>query len=345
MEYVGLGNTGLKVSRFSYGNWINCKEDAQEVANKLVKIAFDAGVNLFDTAEAYGDGQGEVQMGIALKKLGVPREDYVLTTKLFWGARDENKIGENLNGTSRKHIIEGLKRSLKLLQHDYVDIVFCHRYDHTTPVEEVCWAMKDAIHSGKALYWATSEWPGIRIMQAIYICDRIGAPRPIADQCEYNMYNRAKVEVEYAPLFDEFKYGTTTWSPLACGILTGKYNNGIPPGSRLDTNKGLAYMFEEFFGSTTKDKTLKQLHALQELATELGGSLPQLALAWVIYNKDVSTCILGATSEAQLQENLGALVIKKKITKEIESRIEKILGNAPAQEKNYFSWEPLPGRR
>ena len=173
MEYVNLGNTGLKVSRFSYGNWVNCPEGAQEQANKMVKLAFDAGINFFDTAEVYGAGEGERQMGIALKALGVPREDYVLTTKIFWGKQTGNTNTQNLIGTSRKHLIEGLNRSLQAFQHDYVDVVFCHRYDQTTPMVEVCHAMKTIIESGKALYWATSEWPAARIMEAIHIADRL----------------------------------------------------------------------------------------------------------------------------------------------------------------------------
>lgn len=345
MEYVNLGNTGLKVSRFSYGNWVNCPEGAQEQANKMVKLAFDAGINFFDTAEVYGAGEGERQMGIALKALGVPREDYVLTTKIFWGKQTGNTNTQNLIGTSRKHLIEGLDRSLKLLQHDYVDVVFCHRYDHTTPIVEVCQAMKTLVETGKALYWATSEWPAIRIMEAIHISDKIGGPRPIADQCQYNMLERTKVELDYAALFDDYKIGTTIWSPLASGILTGKYNNGIPAGSRFDTNKQYASILERWLGEKVKDANIKKLQALEAIATELGCKLSQLALAWTVANKDVSTCILGATSEEQLKENLAALPIKAKITPEIEKRIEEILQNAPTQEKNYLTWQQLPGRR
>ena len=345
MEYVNLGNTGLKVSRFSYGNWVNCPTGAQEHANKMVKLAFDAGINFFDTAEVYGAGEGERQMGIALKALGVPREDYVLTTKLFWGKQSVNTNTQNLIGNSRKHLIEGVNRSLTLLQHDYVDVLFCHRYDHTTPMTEVCQAMKTIIESGKALYWATSEWPAARIMEAIHISDKIGGPRPIADQCQYNMLERSKIELDYAPLFDDYKYGTTIWSPLASGILTGKYNNGIPPGSRFDTNKQYASILEKWLGDNVKEVNIKKLQALEAIATELGCKLAQLALAWTIATKDVSTCILGATSEEQLKENLAALPIKAKITPEIEKRIEAILQNAPTQEKNYLTWQSLPGRR
>ena len=340
-----MGNTGLKVSRLSYGNWVNCPDGAQEQANRMVKLAFDSGINFFDTAEVYGAGEGERQMGIALKALKVPREDYVLTTKIFLGAEPQNVNTKNCIGTSRKRLVEGLNRSLQYLEHSYVDVLFCHRYDHTTPTIEVVQAMKTIIESGKALYWATSEWPVARIMEAILLADNIGGPRPIADQCQYNMLERTKVELDYNPLFDDYKYGTTIWSPLASGILTGKYNNGIPPGSRFDTNKQYQRIFDQWLGEKVKDQTIKKLQALDEIAKELGLKLSQLAIAWTVSNKDVSTCILGATSEAQLKENLEALQAKSKITKEVEQKIEAILQNAPTQETNYFTWQPLPGRR
>lgn len=236
MEYVRLGKTGLKVSKFAYGNWITghgSEEEHQTRANELVKMAYEAGVNLFDTAEGYGKGQGEIQMGNALRALSIPRSDYVLTTKIFFGQFPQNGTAFNSNCTNRKHIVEGLNRSLLNLGFEYVDIVFCHRYDGDTPTLEVCQTMKDIISSGKAFYWATSEWPAVRIMEAILICDQIGAPRPIADQCIYNMVKRHRIEKDYPILFDDYEYGTTTWSPLHYGILTGKYNNGIPEGTRL----------------------------------------------------------------------------------------------------------------
>jgi voltage-dependent potassium channel beta subunit len=345
MQYVSLGNSGLKVSRFSYGNWVNCAKDAQETSNKLVKLAFERGINFFDTSEVYGSGEGETQLGISLKLLGVPRSDYVLTTKLFWGHQEGNKNLHNLFGTSRKRIIEGANRSLKRLQHDYVDILFCHRYDHTTSVLEVCQAMKTLIETGKALYWATSEWPAVRIMEAIHLCDKIGAPRPIADQCQYNMLEREKVERDYAALFDDYHLGTTIWSPLAGGILTGKYNNGIPEGSRFANNPQYQSIFDRWLGDKVKETNIKKLNDLEAIAKELGATLTQLALAWTIRNKDVSTCIFGASSEEQLLQNLTAQDFVDKITSEVEARIEAVLGNAPEQEKNWVTWQPLPGRR
>lgn len=348
MEYTTLGDSGLKVSRFSYGNWVNCPEgeDSQEKANKLVKLAFDNGVNLFDTAEAYGFGEGERQMGAALRALNIPREDYVLTTKIFWGKQKENVNAKNVFGVSRKHLIEGVNRSLKLLQHDYVDILFCHRYDHTTPTKEVCETMKILIESGKVLYWGTSEWPAARIMEAIHICDKIGAPRPIAEQCEYNLYNRKKVEAEYAPLFDDYKLGTTVWSPLCSGILTGKYNNGIPEDCRFKKAPQYARIYDRYFADDKKEATIKALQAFEELAKSLGDfKSSQLALAWTLKSNDVSTTLLGASSEEQLSENLKALEVVPLITKEVEQKIEDIFKTAPEQERNYHNWTPLPGRR
>ena len=345
MQYVSLGRTGLKVSRFSYGNWVNCPDGAQETANKMVKLAWENGINFFDTAEAYGAGEGEKQMGIALKALNIPREEYVLTTKIFWGKRADSKNTQNLNGTSRKHIVEGMNRSLQLLDHAYVDVVFCHRYDNHTPTEEVCQAMKTIIEKGQAHYWATSEWPAVRIMEAIHICDKIGAPRPMAEQCQYNMLVREKVEKEYTALFDDYGIGTTIWSPLASGILTGKYNKGIPEGSRFDNNKQYISIYERYFSEDKKEGTIKKLNELEAVAKELECSLAQLALAWTVANKDISTCILGASSEEQLTNNLGALPVVAKITKEVEERINKILDNAPKQEMDFRSWAPGPARR
>ena len=346
MQYVNLGRSGIKVSRLSYGNWVNTKKDAQELSDKLIKVAFDSGINFFDTAEAYGDGEGERQMGISLKSLKVPRSDYVLTTKIFLGAQPDNKNTQNSRGTSRKRLVEGLERSLKNLGLDYVDVVFCHRFDQTTTVLEVCQAMKALIDSGKAFYWATSEWPALRIMEAIHISDKIGGYRPIAEQCQYNMLERQKLEADYVALFDDYQYGTTIWSPLASGVLTGKYNNGIPEGSRFHNNDGLASrILHKWLGGDVKETNIKKLNDLAAIATELGCTLGQLAIAWTLRNKDVTTCILGATSEEQLRQNLAAADFTSKITPEVEKRIESILGNAPEQERNFITWQPLPGRR
>lgn len=238
MQYVNLGRSGIKVSRFSYGNWVNSEEDseAQKTANELVKLAYESGINYFDTAEAYSFGKGERQLGIALKELNVPRSDYVVSTKIFWGKFTNNTNGHNNVGTSRKRLVEGLNRSLENLQLEYVDVVFCHRYDHETPTIEVVQTMKSIIESGKALYWGTSTWPAVRVMEAMLLCDIVGCPRPIAEQCQYSMMVRNTIEKDYTALFDDYGLGTTIWSPLASGILTGKYNNGIPEDSRFGRN-------------------------------------------------------------------------------------------------------------
>jgi len=265
--------------------------------------------------------------------------------RFFFGNRSTTQNKQNQVGTSRKHIFEAMDRSLKLLDHSYVDVVFCHRYDHTTPIEEVCLAMKALIEQGKALYWATSEWPGIRLMEAIHIADKIKGPRPIADQCQYNMLVREKMEKEYLPLFDDYGFGTTIWSPLASGILTGKYNKGIPEGSRFATHPEYISIFKRYLGDDVKDETIKKLNELEGIAKEFGCSLSQLALAWTVANKDVSTCILGATSEEQLLHNLGAIPFVSKISGDVEERINKILGNAPELDRNFITWAESPPRR
>lgn len=332
MEYVNLGRSGLKVSRLSYGNFVNCKGDTQKLANDSIKVAWDAGINFFDTAELYGLGEGERQLGIAMRALNVPRSDYVITTKIFVGRFAENNNNHNNKGCSRKRLYEGLDRSLKNLEFEYVDVLFCHRYDDETPTEEVCMAMRDIINSGKALYWATSEWPPIRIMEAIHICDKIGCPRPIVEQCQYNMFYREYLEKDLAVLADDYGYGTTIWSPLASGILTGKYNNGIPEGSRFSHNsRTKARHYDTLMGEDNKDSTIKKLNQLADLAKELGCTLTQLAIAWTLTTKDVTTVLLGASSVEQLKENLAAAEFVKKITPEKLTQIEEILGNMPNQ--------------
>jgi voltage-dependent potassium channel beta subunit len=349
MRYVTLGKSGLKVSKFGFGNWVNSSsaEEAQKTCNAMVKVAFENGINFFDTAESYGQGDGEVQLGNALRALGVSRSEYVLTTKIFIGPRRGGKNFKNEFGLSRKHLIEGTLRSLKNLDHEYVDLLLAHRYDETTPTLEVCHAMKTIIETGKAMYWGTSEWPACRIMEAIFLCDQIGAPRPISEQCEYNMLTRDKMEKEYGPLFDDYGYGATTWSPLASGILTGKYNNGIPEGSRFDQNPSLSRIFNKYFGPDRKEATVKKLNQLEEIAKELGCTLSQLGVAWVGAYKNVSVALLGASSEAQLKQNLGALDVLDKIQGDVAKRINQILANAPEQDLSWLVYPAtaLPDRR
>lgn len=347
MVYTNLGRSGLKVSRFSYGNWVNCKdgEDSQALANELVQAAYENGINFFDTAEVYNSGEAERQLGTAFKQLGVPRSDVVISTKLFWGNFSDNTNKSNNIGTSRKHLIEGMDRSLGNLDMDYADVLFCHRYDEHTPTIEVVQTMKDLIDQGKIFYWGTSEWPAVRVMEAIHLADKIGCPRPIAEQCNYNMFERGSIEREYVALFDDYDYGSTIWSPLASGILTGKYNEGIPEGSRFDQNEGLMKIYENYFGEGKTEGTVQVLNGVKDIADQLGCTQGQLAIAWTVYSLDVSTCILGATSKNQLLQNLGALEVLDKITPEIEAQIEAVLGNAPKAWVDFRSWEPMPNRR
>lgn len=346
MQYTTLGKTGLKVSRLSYGNFTNCGENSQELANAQIKYSYDQGINLFDTAELYGLGEGERQLGIALRELKVPRSDYVIITKIFCGEFSENTNGHNAWGVSRKRLQEGLERSLKNLDFKYVDILFCHRYDDETPTEEVCYAMKDIIESGKALYWATSEWPPIRVMEAIHICDKIGAPRPIVEQCQYNMFNREYLEKDFCVLSDDYGLGTTIWSPLASGILTGKYNNGIPEGSRFsrhDRTKKRHY--DTLMSEENREETIKKLNQLADIAKEIGCTLTQLAIAWCLTLKDATTVLLGASSLEQLKENIAAAEFVEKLTPEILRRIEDVLQNEPDRGLNFRTRKKLPKRR
>ena len=347
LEYVNLGRSGLKVSNFSYGNWVNSKEnaDAQAISNKLVKAAFEAGINYFDTAELYDYGKGERQMGIALKNLNVPRSDYVVSTKIFWGQFPDNTNAANNRGTSRKRLQEGLDRSLKNLQLDYVDVLFCHRYDDETPTIEVVRAIKDIIASGKAHYWGTSTWPAVRVMEAILLADIVGAPRPIAEQCEYSMLVRDTVEKEYVEAFDDYGLGTTIWSPLKSGILTGKYNDGIPKDSRFDKAKHYIGIYNAYLKGDKREKTVAKLNKLAEVAERLGCTQAQLALAWAGKSKDVTTVLLGATSLEQLEQNLGALAIIPKLTREILDEIETILDNRPDRGTEYRAGKAFAPRR
>jgi len=338
MEYRYLGNSGLKVSLLSFGNWLNSnKPEDYDITRDAMKLCFEAGVNFFDTAEIYGMGQAETIMGKAFKELALKREEIVVSTKIF-------KVGPGVNDTflSRKHIVEAIQNSLKRLQLDYVDVVFCHRPDYETPLEETCRAMNWIIESNKAFYWGTSEWPADRISKAIEICERLNLHKPIVEQCQYSMLVRDRFESEYRRLFSENKYGTTIWSPLAGGILAGKYNDGvIPEGSRYDNHKMLDAIWTKHMGETKKEGTLKKLNALGDLAKENGYSQAQLALAWTIASGDVSTCILGFTKLSQVEENLKALELYKKWTPELEKKVRDILSNDPEATTDFRTWAPM----
>jgi len=343
MEYRYLGNSGLQVSVFSFGNWLNSNTpDEYAITRDAIKLCYDAGINFFDTAEIYGAGQAETSMGQAFKELGLRRESLVVSTKIF-------KCGSGINDTflSRKHIIEGIKNSLRRLQLEYVDVVYCHRPDFETPLEETVRAMHWVIENNLAFYWGTSEWPADRIAQAIELCERLSLHKPIVEQPQYSMFVRDKFENEYRRIFSEKRYGSTIWSPLAGGLLSGKYNDGvIPAGSRYDTHGGmLDQVWQKYMSEAKRESTITKLRALGDLAREVGYTQAQLALAWAVANKDVSTCILGFTKLAQVEENLGALPLLKAWTPELEKRVRDILGNDPEVIIDFRKWKPAKQRR
>jgi voltage-dependent potassium channel beta subunit len=322
MNYRRLGWSGLKVSELSLGAWVTYGgQVGEEGATECMSRAFELGVNFFDNAEAYAHGNAEIVMGNAIKKLGWKREDIVVSSKVFWGGD-----GPNDEGLSRKHIYEACRRSLRRLQLDYLDLFFCHRPDPTTPIEETVRAMDDLVHQGKILYWGTSEWSAADIMRAYGLAMHLGLTPPQMEQPQYNMFHRDRVEKEYLPLYREIGLGTTTWSPLASGLLTGKYSKGIPKGSRASLD-GYSWLKERV---QDPEKTAK-VAALQPIAKELGCSLAQLALAWVRRNDDVSTVITGATSARQVDENISSLEFVQKLNDDVMQRIEDVLGNRPEQ--------------
>lgn len=329
MEYRRLGSAGLRVSALSLGAWVTYGGQVGEgIANDCMKAAYEAGVNFFDNAEAYASGNAEIVMGNVIKRLGWKRSDLVISTKIFWGGP-----GPNDTGLSRKHILEGVNASLKRLQMDYVDLVFCHRPDIYTPIEETVRAMNTVIHQGKAFYWGTSEWSAQQIMQAYAIARQEHLIPPQMEQPEYHMFHRERVEREYARLYKEIGYGTTIWSPLASGLLSGKYNNGIPEGSRF-TLKGYEWLRERLDQDETKQQIAK-VKQLTALASELGSSMAQLAIAWCLKNQNVSTVITGASKGVQVTENLKALDVAAQLTPEVMERIEGILANKPPAIPDY----------
>lgn len=323
MIYRRLGRTGLKVSALSYGAWVTFGTSIDvPQAKEILQAAKDAGVNLWDNAEAYAQGKAEEIMGQAIKELGWKRSDEVITTKIFWGGS-----GPNDKGLSRKHIIEGTKASLKRLQLDYVDLVFAHRPDPDTPIEETVRAFNWCLDHGLALYWGTSEWSAAQLQEAWDVANRLGLQGPVVEQPEYNIFHRHKVEEEFKPIINKYGLGLTTWSPLASGVLTGKYSGGkVPEGSRLALENH-------------KDKLEKKKHQilaadeLKPIADELGCSLAQLALAWILKNPNVSTVITGATKVEQVKENLAAIQYVSKLTDEHMKRIDEVVKKHEALEK------------
>lgn len=329
MEYRYLGRSGLQVSALSLGGWVTWGQQVgDDVTYECMKAAWDAGVNFFDTAEVYADGRSECSMGQAIKRAGWKRSDLVLSTKLFWGGR-----GVNDRGLSRKHIVEGLRASLGRMAVDYVDLVFCHRPDIHTPIEETVRAMNFVINQGWAFYWGTSEWSAAEIWEAHHIARREHLIPPLMEQPEYNMLARERFEKEYARLYTELGLGTTIWSPLASGLLTGKYNNGLPEGTRA-TLPGYEWLREEFEKPETAAK-IEKVKQLAVIAGELGCSMPQLALAWCLKNPHVSTVITGASRASQVVENMKAVDILPKLTDSVMQRIEDILQNKPEPAEDF----------
>lgn len=331
MEYRRLGASGLKVSALSYGSWVTFADQIHEdLALDCMREAWKHGVNFFDNAEAYAGGQSEVLMGQALKRAGWKRSDYVVSTKIFWGGD-----GPNDTGLSRKHVIEGTRAALDRLQLTYVDLVFCHRPDPQTPVEETVRAMSHLVDRGLAFYWGTSEWSAAQITEAWAIARREHLVPPTMEQPQYNMFVRERVEKEYLPLYGTVGLGTTTWSPLASGLLTGKYNDGLPEGSRA-TLEGYEWLRAHFTGAEAKDR-IEKVRALAPVAKELGASLAQLAIAWCAANPRVSTVITGASRVEQVTENLRALELVPRLTPAVMQRIEGILRNRPKLDPDYRS--------
>ncbi len=315
MEYRRLGNAGLKVSALSLGSWVTYGPQVNvDSAAAILKAAYDRGVNFFDNAEAYAAGKSEEIMGAALRKLGLRRESYIVSSKYFWGLNEGPNQKNTLN---RKYLMQAVEGSLKRFGMDYIDLVFCHRPDPETPIEEVVWAMSDMIASGKALYWGTSMWSAEQIREAWEIADRRNLRKPQMEQPQYNLLDRDLVEKEYERLYDGIGLGLTTWSPLASGMLSGKYAKGVPSGSRLSLPG-----YEWLKGQVLKPESIKAASDLAVLAAEIGATASQLAIAWCARDKRVSTVITGASRIEQLEENLKAIDFLPKLTPEFLARID-----------------------
>ena len=320
MIYNRLGKSGIKLSALSLGAWVTYGgQVGEELAEKCMIAAYEAGVNFFDNAEVYANGNAEIVMGNVLKRMGWRRESYVISTKVFWGGN-----GPNDTGLSHKHIIEGFNNALRRLQLEYVDLVFCHRPDPNTPIEETVRAIDILIKQGKVFYWGTSEWSAADIMRADGIARQYNLTPPVMEQPQYNMFHRERFEVEYTPLYRDLGYGTTIWSPLASGLLTGKYNNGIPDNSRLAMKD-----YQWLTKHVIVPEKIEKVKLLQVVAEDLNCTVAQLSLAWCLKNPKVSTVITGASRPDQVTENMKALDVVEKLTPEIMSKIEDILKNKP----------------
>ena len=329
MDYRRLGKSGLQVSEFSFGSWVTFgKQVDGGDAKSLMTTAYDAGVNFFDNAEGYEAGNSETLMGEALASLKWTRDSYIVSSKVFWGGSKPTQ-----RGLSAKHVTDACHAALKRLQVDYLDLYFCHRPDVDTPIEETVRAMHTLIVQGKVLYWGTSEWSAQQITEAHFVARSMGLTPPTMEQPQYNLFEREKVEAEFAPIYDTFGLGTTIWSPLASGLLTGKYNDGIPSDSRVNL-PGYEWLREELQSDKGKSRLVK-IKALAKLAAEVGLPLHHLALLWCLQNPHVSTVILGASRKAQLQDNLSALDSKAKMTPDVMAAIEETLQNKPKQTQRF----------
>ncbi len=324
MEYRRLGKSGLQLSVLSFGSWVTFHKQINDgLADELMGIAYDNGINFFDNAEAYALGESEKMMGRILKKKNWDRTSYTVSSKVFFGWRGKNNR-PNQTGLSRKHIVEACHEALQRLQLEYLDLFFCHRPDTTVPIEEVVWTMHNLIQQGKILYWGTSMWSGAEIMEAHRVAQQYHLIAPVTEQPQYNMFERMKMEQDYLPVFQNVGLGATIWSPLAAGFLTGKYNNGIPQDSRLAI-EGFGWLKDRWI----QDDKLKKVKKLGDLAAKMGISTAALAIAWTIKNPHVTTAILGATRKEQLEENLKALDAMSKLTPTLMEKIENILQNKP----------------
>jgi voltage-dependent potassium channel beta subunit len=326
MQYRRLGKSGLQVSVLSFGSWVSfSKQINDKIADELMGIAYDKGINFFDNAEGYALGESEKMMGRILKKKKWDRTSYTVSSKVFWGWHGKDNKPNQL-GLSRKHVIEACNEALQRLQVDYLDLFFCHRPDKNTPIEETVWAMNHLIQQGKIMYWGTSEWSGVEIMEAHRVAEKYKLIGPTMEQPQYNLFEREKIEKEFLEIYKNVGLGTTIWSPLASGLLTGKYNDGVPKNSRFAL-EGFGWLKDRWM----LDDKIKKVKKLSELAQKLDATTAALSIAWCIKNPNVSTAILGATKKQQLLDNLKALDVLEKLTPDVVEKIEAIVKTKPIQ--------------
>ena len=322
MEYRNLGKSGLKVSELSFGSWVTFNKQVDtKLAEKMFGTCLDAGINFFDNAEGYERGQSEIVMGKALKALDKPRDSYCVSSKVFFGTK-ESPLPTQI-GLSRKHVSEACDQALQRLQVDYLDLYFCHRADPDTPIGETVWAMHNLITQGKVLYWGTSEWTAEEITEAYDFAEKHHLTPPTMEQPQYNLLDRKRFEIEYKPIFEKFGMGTTIWSPLASGALTGKYLDGIPKGSRASL-EGYEWLKKYMIDSDRGQARMKKVAELMNIAEELGESLSKIAIAWCLLNENVSTIILGASKIEQLEENLKAPEVLPLLNEAVQKKLESI---------------------